>query len=176
MKQKIYLLKNTEFNTNSHAERLVEVTGNEFYHYINAAGSEKKYFVHITDNLFFEAAEIIVEVSASDYYSWKKEYDRLYYQAKLSEEISEISWDNLNAKIELNPEIIPEESLLKKENYWNLKRALLSLETDERKLIGMLYLSEKPATMRQAAEHFGVSVSAIHKRKEKILKKMKNFW
>ena len=47
MKQKIYLLKNTEFNTNSHAERLVEVTGNEFYHYINAAGSEKKYFVHI---------------------------------------------------------------------------------------------------------------------------------
>ena len=60
---------------------------------------------------------------------------------------------------------------MKKENYWNLKRALLSLETDERKL-----MSEKPATMRQAAEHFGVSVSAIHKRKEKILKKMKNFW
>ena len=176
MKQKIYLLKNTEFNTDSDAERLVEVTGKEFYHYINAAGSEKKYFVRITDNLFYEAAEIIVEVSASDYCRWKKEYDRLYYQAKLFEEISKISWDNLNAKIELNPESVPEESLLKKENYRKLKRALLSLEPDERKLIGMLYLSEKTATMRQAAKHFGVSVSTIHKRREKILKKMKNFW
>ena len=126
--------------------------------------------MRITDNLFYEIAEIIVEVSASDYCRWKKEYDRLHYQVKLSKEISAVSWDGFTTKAEVSPDIIPEESLLKKENYRKLKRALLSLEPDERKLIGMLYLSEK------TAKHFGVSVSTIHKRREKILKKMKNFW
>lgn len=176
MKQKIYLLRKLNFDTDTDEGKLVEVTGKEFYNYINSTRCEKKYFMRITDNLFFEAAEIIVEVSSSDYYRWKREYDRLYYQAKRSKEISEISLEDLNMKVETNSDSIPEESLLKKENYRRLKQALLSLAPDERKLMGMLYLSENPVTLRQAAEHFGISIAAVHKRKEKILKKMRNFW
>lgn len=73
-------------------------------------------------------------------------------------------------------EAIPETYLLQKEKYQKLKEGLESLEPAERELIDLLYLKEHPMTQREAAEHFGISLSALHKRKEKILKKLRCFW
>jgi len=114
MKHRVYLIKNADFESSTKKNQLVEVTGEEFYRHINATGNGKRYFICITDNIFYETAEIIIEVSLADYNEWKK------------------------------------------------------------KRIG--YTISQNMTLWQATAHFGISVAALHKRKEKILKKMKSFW
>ena len=59
----------------------------------------------------------------------------------------------------------------KKFMLYRLYKTLGELATDEKKLIVMLYFKKK--TEREAAEHFQVSQPAIHKRKLKILQKLK---
>ena len=54
-----------------------------------------------------------------------------------------------------------------------LRAALLQLDTDSYRLIYALYLSDCRQTERQLAQELGISQSAVHKRKKKILKNLK---
>ncbi len=57
-----------------------------------------------------------------------------------------------------------------------LHKALVSLSKEEFELINMLYLTKEPLTQRQVGELLGISQTAVFKRKEVILKKLKNFF
>ena len=58
----------------------------------------------------------------------------------------------------------------------DLHKALLSLSDEERHLIDVFYLSSHPKTVREYAEEISVSFTTIQSRKEKILKKLKDYF
>lgn len=179
MKKTIYLIKKSKLENG--LEKLQEISGEEFYRFVNAMAGQKRYFIRLVDDIDYEGAEIIIEVSQKEYASWRKAYDAQRYIERFSKKYVQLSLDETvfeqQKQLYVHTEYgEPETLLLQKENYSNLEIALNSLSNEEYRLIEMLYLRENPLNLRQAAEHFGVSVSAIHKRKEKILKKMKNFW
>ena len=58
----------------------------------------------------------------------------------------------------------------------DLHNALLSLSEEERNLIEMFYLSNHPNTVREYAEKINAPFTTVQSRKEKILKKLKDFF
>lgn len=178
MKKRIYLIKKTVAED---GERLLEVSGKEFYDFVNSVEKEKRYFIRIVDDLSYEGTEIIAQTSPEMYKSWRKEYDAHRYLENLKQGYEELSFEEGivqvgDALVVDADEVRPEAYLLQKEMYRKLKEGLGSLEPAERELIDLLYLREHPMTQREAVEHFGISLSALHKRKEEILKKLRCFW
>ncbi|MCM1305229.1 MAG: sigma-70 family RNA polymerase sigma factor [Butyrivibrio sp.] len=66
-----------------------------------------------------------------------------------------------------------EETVLRRIQYDQLHKALSSLSDDERELVDRLFF--RGQTEREAATEMGIYRNAIHKRKNRILKKLKNF-
>lgn len=66
-----------------------------------------------------------------------------------------------------------EETVLRKIQYAQLHKALSLLSDDERELIDRLFFQDQ--TEREAAADMGIYHNAIHKRKNRILGKLKNF-
>lgn len=66
-----------------------------------------------------------------------------------------------------------EETVLRRLQYAQLHRALSLLSGDERELIGRLFF--RGQTEREAAAEMGICRNAIHKRKNRILAKLKKF-
>lgn len=66
-----------------------------------------------------------------------------------------------------------EETVLRKIQYAQLHKALSLLSDDERELIDRLFFQNQ--TEREAAADMGIYHNAIHKRKNRILGKLKNF-
>lgn len=66
-----------------------------------------------------------------------------------------------------------EETVLRKLQYAQLHKALSLLPDDERELIDRLFFQGQ--TEREAAADMGIYRNAVHKRKNRILEKLKNF-
>lgn len=66
-----------------------------------------------------------------------------------------------------------EEAILQRIEIQQLHRALSLLSEDERYLIEQIYFEER--TEREMAKELGVYHNAVHKKKQLILKKLKNF-
>lgn len=64
-----------------------------------------------------------------------------------------------------------EETVLRRIEYGRLYQALALLSDDERELIERLYFQEQ--TERETAVQMGIYHNAVHKRKKRILKKLK---
>lgn len=179
MKKTIYLIKRDAFE-NDH-ERLQEISGEEFYRFVNVMPGKKRYFIRIADNIDYEGAEFVIETGPEEYANWKKAYDAQRYVDGLGKKYVLLPLEEAALEQQKQYHMCteygePEALLLKKEDYRNLEIALDSLTAEERRLMEMLYLWEDPLTLRQAAEYFGVGVSTIYNRKEKILEKMRKFW
>ena len=176
MKKKIYLAK-------ANRESLIEITGSEFYRMVSDSGmenSEPRYFIRLTDDIDYECPEIFVEVSEEDYAEWKREYNLHLYRRKVKSCYVEVPFDDallfLYGKAEEDSEALPERMAEKRENLNKLQNAFASLTDDEKELIWLLYLCKEPLTETQVASVLHISQPAIHKRKKKILEKMKSFW
>ena len=57
-----------------------------------------------------------------------------------------------------------------------LQNAFSSLTDEEKELIWLLYLCKEPLTETQVASVLHISQPAVHKRKKRILEKMRSFW
>lgn len=66
-----------------------------------------------------------------------------------------------------------EETVLRRIQYAQLHKALSLLSDDERELVDRLFF--RGQTEREAAAEMGIYRNAIHKRKNRILEKLKNF-
>ncbi len=66
-----------------------------------------------------------------------------------------------------------EETVLRKLRYEQLHKAISLLSDDERELVDRLFFQGQ--TEREAAAEMGIYRNAVHKRKNRILKKLKNF-
>ena len=196
MKKRIYLAKANHKNqkhasnemqnhrlTEQTKEQLLEISGSEFYRIVSASdveNMEPRYFIRLTDDIDYECPEIFVEVSKDDYAEWKREYNLHLYRRKIKSCYVEVPFDDallfLYSKGEEDPEAIPEKMAEKRENLNKLQIAFASLTDDEKELIWLLYLCKEPLTETQVASVLHISQPAVHKRKKRILEKMRSFW
>ena len=196
MKKRIYLAKANHKNqkhasdemqnhrlTEQTKEQLLEISGSEFYRIVSACNvenMESRYFIRLTDDIDYECPEIFVEVSKDDYAEWKREYNLHLYRRKMKSCYVEVPFDDallfLYSKGEEDSEAIPEKMAEKRENLNKLQIAFASLADDEKELIWLLYLCKEPLTETQVASVLHISQPAVHKRKKRILEKMRSFW
>ena len=196
MKKRIYLAKANHKNQN-HAsgemqnhrlteqgkEQLLEISGSEFYRIVSdrdVENMEPRYFIRLTDDIDYECPEIFVEVSKNDYAEWKREYNLHLYRRKTKSCYVEVPFDDallfLYSKAEEDSEALPEKMAEKRENLDKMQNAVASLTDDEKELIWLLYLCKEPLTETQVASVLHISQPAVHKRKKRILEKMRSFW
>ena len=196
MKKRIYLAKANHKNqkhasdemqnhrlTEQTKEQLLEISGSEFYRIVSdrdVENMEPRYFIRLTDDIDYECPEIFVEVSKNDYADWKREYNLHLYRRKIKSCYVEVPFDDallfLYSKGEEDPEAIPEKMAEKRENLGKLQIAFASLTDEEKELIWLLYLCKEPLTETQVASVLHISQPAVHKRKKRILEKMRSFW
>ena len=131
----------------------------------------KKYY-WIIDKKFYE-------VSKETYQKFKKEYDhaRMLREYEEEDEIEVLSLDeyvteNITGYEMLSdPEVNVEDEAVHNVMLEKLKEIMKELSEKEKNLIDQLYKLEM--TEREIAEEMGVSQCAVHKRKEKLLNKLK---
>ena len=168
--KKIYLAK-------ANRENLIEITGSEFYRIVSNTDGEPRYFIRLTDDMDFECAEIFIEVPEAEYLAWKKENNQRLYRKMQKTYYAEVPLEDallfLYAEDEAGQ---PERALEEREDLDRLQGAFANLTDEEKELIWLLYLCKEPLTETQAASVLHISQPAVHKRKKKILEKMKSFW
>ena len=113
------------------------------------------------------------------YYAFYREKERTRYLKSLEREIGVLSLEN----VDLDREIVHSpfhdtmetlaELVLSRQLTNQLRRAVSRLTPAEKELIFLLYYENH--TERELAERYGVCRNAIHKRKIRVLKKLKNF-
>lgn len=131
------------------------------------------------DRFFLPIQGCLLEVDQEDYRAFYREKGRARYLERLEQELGILSLEEIDLDREVirnpfqEPEKTPEELVLSQQLTSQLREAVSQLRPAERKLLFQLYCENR--TERELAEQYGVYRNAIHKRKVRILKKLKNF-
>ena len=129
------------------------------------------------DRLFIPLHGMLMEVSEKDYLDFYKNKRRQKYIDERSAENGDFSYDMLTTDDFNGEDILPDKSepldeqVVQKIMTDKLKSALPLLAEDEQKLIREIFYEN--LSERSLAEKYDVSQFAIHKRKVKILEKLK---
>lgn len=129
------------------------------------------------DRLFIPLHGMLMEVSEKDYLDFYKNRRRQKYIDERSAENGDFSYDMLTTDDFNGEDILPDKSepldeqVVQKIMTDKLKSALPLLAEDEQKLIRENFYEN--LSERSLAEKYDVSQVAIHKRKVKILEKLK---
>lgn len=129
------------------------------------------------DKLFIFLHGMLMEVTANDYLEFHKDKRRQKYIDERSVENGDFSYDMLTTDDFNGEDILPDKSepldeqVVQKIMTDKLKSALPLLAEDEQKLIREIFYEN--LSERSLAEKYDVSQVAIHKRKVKILEKLK---
>ena len=122
---------------------------------------------------------MLMEVTEEPYKWYYKNKRRQKYIDERSLLNGDVSYDALDTDETLGAEVFAdtktnvEAAVINKMTVTELRNAFLLLSPDERELIKILFFDDE--TERKAAEIYGISQVAIHKRKNKILAKLKVF-
>ncbi|MBO5737295.1 MAG: sigma-70 family RNA polymerase sigma factor [Clostridia bacterium] len=180
MKQIFYILDpNGEFYSTDRTKRYRQLTGQALVLYLRSSEAKKKYFeVWKMDKYTL----LGVEVPEEKVKEFAKEKRRRKYVNEVKKEM-DISITSLDVITDDKSNIVngeealalvnndTEEKIVQKILEEELHKAIASLSKPERILIKALFF--KGYTERQLACKYGVSQVAIHKRKQRILEKLK---
>lgn len=162
--KKVFILDKTEYIEISYQEFCMLRDGDESY--------DNRYFIPVQG--------MLLEVSENAYKDFYRDLERRRYLHKLDKKfdlipIETVHNENANVagcyaadKIIDIVDIVTNKIMVEK-----LHQCLLSLNDDEKNLIEAIYFNGM--TEREFAKSQGVSQVAIHKRKHRILEKMKKF-
>ena len=161
--KKVFVLENGNYKEITYNElKTLEQADNEY---------ANKYFLPLHG--------MLMEVTEEEYKAYYKDKRRQKYIDERSRENGDVSYDALDSSDMLGESVLVdletnvEEQVTNKMTVAELRKAMLLLSPDERELIKILFIDG--VTERKAAENYGVSQVAIHKRKNKILAKLKEF-
>lgn len=156
-----------------------KVNGREFYDIVHSPAGQGRYFIDL-DGIVFETSEAM-------YSDWKKEKNHSDYLAKQAEGWEELSMytDDIGRYkglegCENGEEILADESVDVEEDAVHnmeiaaLRLALKALDAASYQLIYDLYLAEQRKSEYELAVEYGTSRNAIHRRKNRIFKNIKN--
>lgn len=122
---------------------------------------------------------MLMEVTQEEYIRFYQEQRRQKYLDERSENNGDISVDMLTtdtmngADILVSPEEPVDEQAIRQVMVDKLKSCFLRLTADEMELIYALFY--EGLTERQYADRKGIYHNAVHKKKQRILRKIKNF-
>ena len=161
--RKVFILENGEYIEISYEElcRLTEDNNSPY-----------------ADKLFLPLHGMLMEVTPEQYAEFYRIQNRQRYMDRRSADNGDISVDMLTtdefngADILVDPGESVDELVIRKMQTDKLLGCLSLLEQEEQLLIRDLFYNG--LTEREAAQKYGVSQVAIHKRKLRILKKLKN--
>ena len=161
--EKVFILENGKYK---------EITYSELQ---ELEQSDKSY----AEKFFLPLYGMLMEVTAEAYKAYYKDKRRQKYIDERSLLNGDVSYDALDTDDTLGAEVFAdtktdvEAAVINKMTVAELRKAFLLLSPDERELIKVLFIDG--ATERKAAEIYGISQVAIHKKKNKILAKLKDF-
>lgn len=159
--KKVFILENGNY---------IKITYEEFCH-------RKQTDASYADRHFIPLYGMFMEVSQKDYTDFYRNKRRQKYIDERSAENNDFSYDMLTTDDFNGEDILADESepldeqVIRKIMTDKLKSALPLLAEDEQKLIREIFYEE--LSERTLAEKYGISQVAIHKRKVKILEKLK---
>lgn len=161
--KKVFILENGNYK---------EITYNELKQLEQA---DKSYM----DKFFLPLHGMLMEVTEQTYREYYRDKRRQKYideRSKANGDISYNSFDTdelLGEDILVDKHIDVEAQVISKMTVEQLRKAFLLLSPEERELVKVLFIDG--VTERKASEIYGISQVAIHKRKNKILTKLKEF-
>lgn len=181
MAKTIYLVKKNPKSKKENTEWM-QMSGEEFYRFTHSEEGRGRYFIHLTDDVGYEADEIYIEAGYEEFYSWKQEDNRHRYLVDCAKDTMIISSDvPVTGGEELLIDTIQDESIsidemiVHKEMLKKLREALASLSSDEVAIIQTLYFSGRIVTEAEAGKRLGMSQQAFNYRKKKIFSKLAKF-
>ena len=182
MAKTIYLVKKNPESKKENTEWL-QMSGEEFYRFTHSEEGKGRYFIHLTDDVGYEADEIYIEAGYEEYQDWYKEARRHRYLADCAKDTTIISSDvpvtggegQLLIDTIQDDGISTEEMIARKEMLKKLYEAMASLSSDEMTIIQTLYFSGRIVTEAEAGKSLGMSQQAFHYRKKKIFSKLAKF-
>lgn len=131
------------------------------------------------DKFFLPLYGMLMEVTEEAYKEYYRDKRRQKYIDERSRLNGDVSYNALDTDETLGEDVFADEKtdveaeVINKMTVAELRKAFLLLSPDERELIKILFIDG--VTERKASEIYGVSQVAIHKRKNKILAKLKEF-
>ena len=131
------------------------------------------------ERLFLPIQGCLLETDRETYRAFYRDQERALYLAGVERELGVLSLEEIDLDQEVvhnpfhDPEAELEEAVLSRQMAAQLREAVSQLRPAERTLLFQLYCENR--TERELAERYGVCRNAIHKRKVRILKKLKNF-
>ena len=161
--KKVFILENGKFSEITYEELLLREKQDSSY----------------KDKLFLPMYGVLIEVSEKNYKEYYRIRRRQKYIDECSRENGEFSYDSLDTEEMNGEEILVDRTIdvaeqAEKSIMTDKLRNILSLLSDEeRRLINEIYFEEQ--TERDLAKKYHMSQVAIHKRKTKILEKLKKF-
>lgn len=161
--KKVFILENGNYK---------EITYNELQ---KLERSDKSY----VDKFFLPLHGMLMEVTEQTYREYYRDKRRQKYIDERSKLNGDVSYNALDTGETLGEDVFAdtktdvESEVINKMTVAELRKAFLLLLPDERELIKILFIDG--VTERKASEMYGVSQVAIHKRKNRILAKLKDF-
>ncbi len=161
---KVFILENGRYVEISYDELCQRIKQDKFYEY----------------KLFIPLHGMLMEVEKDEYKTFYKNVRRQKYLQELCAANGDISYDMLTTDdfngqdILVDEEQDVEEIVEKKMLLDKLKNCLLLLSVEERALIQMIFFEE--LTEREIARKQGISQVAVHKKKQRILNKIKEYF
>ena len=131
------------------------------------------------EKFFLPLHGMLMEVTEETYKWYYKDKRRQKYIDERSLLNGDVSYDALDTDETLGAEVFAdtktdvEAAVINKMTVAELRKAFLLLSPDERELITAIYIQN--LTEREYAKQKGVYHNAVHKRKLRILEKLKNF-
>ncbi len=161
--KKVFILENGKYK---------EITYSELQ---KLEQSDKSY----AEKFFLPLYGMLMEVTAETYKAYYKDKRRQKYIDERSLLNGDVSYDALDTDETLGAEVFAdtktnlEATVINKMTVAELRKAFLLLSPDERELMTAIYIQN--LTEREYAKQKGVYHNAVHKRKLRILEKLKKF-
>lgn len=179
--------ENGSFLSSNGVRRFIRLSGKEAYAYLKTEEGRSKRFVR-TSSCEDGGEEEFVEIPTSHVSQHRKGERRVQYVSDCIENsgfvtislyaMEDDEGSDLSSGEDLisNPSSDVEAQVLHEISLEILRSALKALTDEERKLVHALYLSERRCSERKLAEIMGISQVAVHKRKNAVLEKLRNFF
>ena len=184
MAKKFYVLdEQGSIKSSDGKKRYKLLCGKELYEFLQSSqGKRRKFTIEEDDN----GDEIGVEIPEYLIPEYKREENRKEYLLRWQEElgITLVSYDaiDINGEEISGDEIICDETavnaedlLIEKEDRQRLTDAIRSLTKEELYILKGLFFENPRKTETSLGKELGMTHQAIHKKKEKIFEKIKNF-
>ncbi|MDR1631150.1 MAG: hypothetical protein LBS36_13210 [Oscillospiraceae bacterium] len=180
---KIYLIRKGPADSDG-IPAWVQLSGRAFYAFLQTPEAKGRHFIKLPE-LPEDSGDntIVIEASKSEYVKWRREKDRGDYLRERADGISVVSYHALETddgcfgeECVADMETDVEAACLKASEPSILRQALSILTEDEYRMIKFLYLSEEKHTEQEYADLTGIPRRTICGRKNRILKKIFDFF